>query len=50
MDSMNFASSTATKPKKIGTPVTVLEKYEKLRLKNNNIDKLVEAFDLEINL
>jgi hypothetical protein len=40
----------ATTTKKIGVPVTVLEKFEILKKKNPEIVKLREAFDLDISL
>jgi hypothetical protein len=41
---------TATEPKRVGVPKTVQEKYERLAQKNPAIDKLREAFGLEIIL
>lgn len=36
--------------KKIGVPVTALEKFEILKKKNPAIEKLREAFELDIGL
>lgn len=36
--------------KKVGTPVTVKEKYDYLKKKNNNLEILRKHFDLEIDL
>lgn len=58
MDKMSFTSLTSARPKNVGTPKTVLEKFEKLKLKSigstkhkkSNLELLVETFDLRIEL
>lgn len=47
---MSSKQVTAAKPKNIAVPKTVTEKYDKLKAKNPALEKLVEAFDLEIEL
>lgn len=47
---MGFKKVTAASPKPIAVPKTVKEKYRILEKKNPDLKKLVEAFDLEIEL
>lgn len=41
---------TTVQTKSIGVPVTNEEKYERLRIMNPDLDKLKDAFGLEIEL
>lgn len=45
-----FNIITSARPKNIGTPKTVQEKYDKLAAKNSNLDLLKETFGLKIEL
>tara|TARA_R110000796_G_scaffold74629_3_gene167807 strand:+ start:1612 stop:1755 length:144 start_codon:yes stop_codon:yes gene_type:complete len=47
---MSINKLTAAEPKRVGVPKTVQEKYDRLAQKNPAIDKLREAFGLEIIL
>lgn len=47
---MRETKITSVDTRNIAKPKTVLEKYNKLKLKNKNIDQLTKAFDLEILL
>lgn len=47
---MHKNSLTSAKPKNIGTPKTVQEKYDKLAAKNNNLNLLKDTFGLELDL
>ncbi len=47
---MGFKKVTAASTKRIAVPKTVTEKYEVLRQKNPDLDKLVRIFNLEIEL
>lgn len=47
---MSHKKATAASPKNIGVPKTVQEKYDKLKVKNPALEKLVEVFGLELGL
>lgn len=47
---MKANSLTTVKTKPIGVPITNEEKYERLRIMNPDLDKLKDAFGLEIEL
>lgn len=47
---MKARKLTTVRRKSIGVPITNVEKYEKLRIINPEIEKLKNAFGLEIEL
>lgn len=47
---MKASNITTVKTKPIGVPITSEEKYERLRIMNPEIERLKDAFGLEIEL
>ncbi len=41
---------TSADTRSVGVPITVVEKYDYLKTKNPQLDKLRDIFDLEIEL